>query len=292
MHYFLTKADSIATEAERLKVLSQLSQNLSAASREVSNDRYYGQHALEVKTIYRPHEDLEESKAVPCRLNGKDDDGVGEEEESDGDDGAASPSSKKKKAGKNKKSDFNQINELVALVDRTVKQNVQTHCEVLEKTCTDVSAALDRELELHEQNSLFNQRTALGRWSLLLVAWALPIFLLSYALHFIETIFFAKQAASSWSAPLIAVIRILSTVAELFDSSNYRYHILAGVMTTFIVFLLAARILTRMQVKLRSDDEIKKLLKWRKYVKTLIDPKTGLANQLWDRFIAGSVDPI
>lgn len=307
IHYFLTKADSIATEAERLKVLSQLSQNLSAAAREVSNQRYYGQHALEVKTIYRPNEP-EPTFGCNGNNNTSSDDSDGLVIHSALSPPPKTPTSTTSSSSSassmsrtpslisssthdinHEKKDFNQIDELVQLVDKTVKQNVQKHCETLEKTVVILRDRIDEELVKHEQLTVRNQRAAMLRWTLLITAWTLPIFLLSYILHFIETIFFSKVKAP-WAAPFLITIHVLASVAELFDSSDHRYTILASVMIVFILFLIGARLLTLVQVPLKSDKEINKYQVWRDTLQQMLDKRSGCVNMYWDRFLAGSVE--
>lgn len=71
-----------------------------------SADHYYGEHALELKTIYRP---IEEAPSVGSRG------------------GTVVP----QRTINLKAADFNQINEVLDLLNATIKENVQRHCEVL-----------------------------------------------------------------------------------------------------------------------------------------------------------------
>jgi Dynamin family len=53
VHFFLTKADTMLEEQERVRVMSQLSQQL----RSTVSVNHYGAHALDVRTIYLPRGD-------------------------------------------------------------------------------------------------------------------------------------------------------------------------------------------------------------------------------------------
>lgn len=63
-----------------------------------------GEHALEVRTIYRPDDDMDASSIH----------------------------------------DYNQIYEIVTLIDATIKASVQKRCEVVEKRCQIVQQAVER----------------------------------------------------------------------------------------------------------------------------------------------------
>lgn len=60
IHYFLTKADLLPNEKERMKVITQLTQTLSRASHSASDKNYGGKYSLDIRPIFRPSgEDLD-----------------------------------------------------------------------------------------------------------------------------------------------------------------------------------------------------------------------------------------
>lgn len=246
-HYFLTKADDIKTEKDRSKTMSQLSQSLS---HQVATDEpFYGEHALVVRTIYRP---------LP---------------------------------GETEMGAYNQLDETAELIEQTVRENTQRHCEALEADAKRLDAALGRALERDRDDRAFNWRARALAWLLLSAAWAVPTMLLFYVLRFVEGALVPGFRDSSSAARHVSdAVRLFASLPSLFDAEDTRYGALGAALGLFAFGLLGAALLRRLRRQVRPDEEVARLRAWSKHVRSLREPRTGLVHELWTRYLADAVD--
>lgn len=257
MYYFLSKADEVRTQQERTKVMVQLTQSLSRSVADAGNPTFYGEYSLEVRTIFRP-----------C-LPGED---VGE----DGD--LKDPES-------TGTGDFNQIDEVVEIIDQTIKQNVQQHCEKLENHSKLILEKVDEMLSADATNRSWNKKASSFSSSLSFVASLLPLLLSFYLLRFGEALLPREwKDGDERFAFALAFVRIFSAIPAMVGSSPYRYHILIACVAVFFVIQMMRRLLSRSIKPLRSEEELQKLQRWRASLDDICS-KRGEMNHLWEQYL-------
>jgi hypothetical protein len=256
VRYFLTRADEIRTETERSKVLTQLSQSLgrSIAPDAKSGPGFYGQHALEVMTIYRPQ------------------------------------------PGARRVQDFNQINQLVELIDRTVHDMVQKHCEQLESDAKELDSAVQRELQRDAESLRHNHRMVSVNQFAVAAMWTLPLLLLFYALRVAESLFLPSswKTQPSWALHVaLRVIRVGASVASAFDSGTYRFHFVLFVLAAFLGAMALAFFADKLRVRVRPRAAVKKLREWQDVLRHELRGDHGLVQRVWKEVLGRStVDSI
>jgi len=268
LHFLLSKADTIPTQAERLKVISQLSQNLSTATAQASNVRYFGKHAMDIKVIYRPprtviQEMLEDASRADH--------------------------------------DYNQVSEIVGLLQSNVKQMVQRHCEELEKAACLLRQSLASSLEQVERDQRKNKMLTTLRSAIISLLFSLLAMALMYNLHVLISLINGSTYGTSTqttsegaSQLLLSCIRFLlgivsstcDSVGSIIDRGSQSRTIVAILAGLFWVMFMAVCTIDFLIKDVADPDTVSR---WEVYAHHLdahlLHPTDGQVTVLWNRFL-------